>query len=412
MIRGAAWMPRVSRLLRQPRLPRLLMLALVLLSGPAASAAEPGAEGPSTLDDFEILQYLAAGRYPPSALIALDNNSRILLACREGKSADALRLEGIEFADSQIELLIATNLLVRDSRGDLITTFPILDPGTVPRLREETASLADELLAVVRPDVEALARELEDAGLADHGYSLMFSYVLDGMVWGFLEEYQQVVPRRLSARRPFWSGEIWAMRPGREFTAGTRSIDHEGLKLKVSTSPASASHTLRLFADTSALREALEQYARSGRLEGGRPRQLLAEFGLVDADGLLAIPVIDEIEKGPVFRAAETVTSNLVDAILEKVDLVGLQERYGFRSAPQTLVIAYHELMWDLMERFETAGLVRRPGILSQPATAVRSDLADAAFLVDRRSKTPNRQDVLEPRRDSPEKPGPRSGGS
>ncbi len=383
-------------------LTRLLVTALVLLPAAGEGASEPVREAPGSLDDFEILEYLAVGRYPPRTSIELDNNSEILWACRRGSSADQLQQAGIEFADSQIEFLIATNLLVRDSRGDLYTTFPILEEEQVAGLREETANLADELAAVVAADVEALSSKLEIAGLAGHAYSLVFSYVLDGMVWGFFEEYQSVVPRRLSARRPFWSGEIWAMRPGREFSVGTRSIEHRDVKLKITTSKASTSDTRRLLADSRAIRQALEQFAPLSRLEAGRPRALLAEFGLVDADGFWAIPVIDEIEKGPVFRAAETLTSNLVDAILERIDLKGLQDRHGFRNASQALVIAYHELMWELMERFEAAGLIQKPEVFSLPSKQNRTDMADAAFLVDRRSKTPNRQDVLEPRTDSP----------
>jgi hypothetical protein len=387
-------------------------IALLIVLPTVVEAAEPATGAAASLDEFEILQYISAREYSPSVSIALDNNSRILLACRSGRSADQLRQADIEFVDSQIEFLIATNLLVRDSEGSLFTTFPILEEPQVRALRKETASLAEELSEVARGDVEALAHELELAGLADHAYPLMFSYVLDGMVWGFFEEYRRVVPRKLSVGRPFWSGEVWAMRPGREFTLGTHSIEKSGLKLKASMSAVSAAETRRLFADSKALRSALEQYAKQGYVEEGRQRQLLAEFGLIDVEGHWTIPVIDEIEKGPVFRAAETVTSNLVDAIFERIDLKGMQERYGFRSASQTLVVVYHELMWDLMERFEGAGLIERPVILTQPSTVKGSGIADVAFLVDRRPPKPDRQDALEPRVDALEESETRPDGA
>jgi len=381
----------------------LLLAQLTLAAGAGAAgtigtseasgaSAELGGEEPSSLDDFEILQYVAARNYPPSVSIALDNNGQILLACRQGRSVEELRESGLEFAESQIELLIAMKLMIRDSRGDLYTAFPILDEAQTLALRGETFSLAEELSAVVGPDVEALSRALEAAGQGAYGYSVLFSYVLDGMVWGFFEEYRRVPMRALSVRRPFWSGEVWAVRPGREFRAGTQSINQKGLKLKVNLS-AGFGEAGELFADPGVLRQGLAQFEATGRLAEGTPRQLLTRFGLVDETGLWVIPVIDEIKKGPVFRAAEVLTSNLVDAILERIDLVGLQERYGFRSAQQALVIVYHELMVDLIERFERAGWVTRPEILSQPAKAGGSAVAAVAFLVDRRPPNQKRLD-------------------
>ena len=198
--------------------------------------------------------------------------------------------------------------------------------------------------------------------------------------------------RALSVRRPFWSGEVWAVRPRREFRAGTQSIHQKGLKLKVNLS-SGFGEAGELFADPDTLRRGLAQFEAAGRLAEGRPRQLLTRFGLVDETGLWVIPVIDEIKKGPVFRAAEVLTSNLVDALLERIDLEGLQERYGFRSAQQALVVVYHELMVDLIERFERAGWVTKPEILSQPAKAGGPAVAAVAFLVDRRPPNQKRLD-------------------
>lgn len=387
---GMMGMRRMKRMKRMAA--SVLAMALLTSALSAAGTVAPAGEEPRSLDEFEILQYVAARKYPPSVSIALDNNGQILLACRQGRSVEELRESGLEFAESQIELLIAMKLMIRDSRGDLYTAFPILDEAQMLELRGETFSLAEELTSVVGPDVEALSRALEAAGQGAYGYSVLFSYVLDGMVWGFFEEYRRVPMRALSVRRPFWSGEVWAVRPRREFRAGTQSIHQKGLKLKVNLS-SGFGEAGELFADPDTLRRGLAQFEAAGRLAEGRPRQLLTRFGLVDETGLWVIPVIDEIKKGPVFRAAEVLTSNLVDALLERIDLEGLQERYGFRSAQQALVVVYHELMVDLIERFERAGWVTKPEILSQPAKAGGPAVAAVAFLVDRRPPNQKRLD-------------------
>lgn len=384
----------------------LVVLAMQLPApGSDTYASEPVAEAvpePMSLEDFEILEYVATSKYPPSALIAMDNNARILLACREGRSPAKLRESGIEASDSQIEFLIVMNLLFRDGVGDLYTTFPILDSVEMTALREETTKLAQDLGETVRSDVEALAAALDAAGYGEHGYPILFSYVLDGMVWGFLEEYEKVPPRRLSARRPFWSGEVWAVRPARESRAETRTIASEGLKITI-TSSSNTEGGADFFADREVLKAAISKTSTSFLVEEPQTREQLRHWSFLDDAGQWTIPVIDEVKKDTVFRAAEALTSNLVDAMLEGDVFAGFEARYGFRYPSQALVIGYHELMWDLIDRFEELGLVSRPeGLAGEPGDAVTSGRG-SAFLVDRRYPKPNRQDEVTPVRDTVE---------
>lgn len=375
-----------------------------------ASDLDEGASR-ETLGDYELLQYVAASRFPPRAVAALDNNGAILLACREGMTPTALEEAGIEFKESQIELLLATHLLLRDGHGELYTTFPILDAGATAKLRAETAAIASEWSERLAPEIDALRERLRVAGLEEHAYSIYFSYVLDGLVWGILEEYGKVAPRRLSVARPFWSGQIWALRPARAFAANTQSVSKEGLTLKVTGGNVAHESIAALVRGRDAVRRALARVEATGRVDDESLRQALEQLGLVGAEGLWAIPVIDEFEKGPLFRAALALATAVVDALIdpERLDLAGIRERHGFRGDSQTLVITYHELMWDLMERLEAAGTVTRPAVLSDAAGASVAAAASVTFVVDRRRPAADRGDAIEPKID--EAPDPPPGG-
>lgn len=389
----------------------MLAAAGALSIAGVASGAEASANASdvaASLDDFEILQYITARDYPPSLPIGLDNNPEILLACRDGASPDELRASGIEFSDSQIEFLIVMNLLFRDGKGDLYTSFPILDTTETGKLRAEIRSLAADLAPLVLEDVAAVAKALAERGEEDYAYPLLFSYVLDGMFWGFMEEYREVPIRRLSVKRPFWSGGVWAMRPRRAFRPVTHSITVEGLTLKVvSTEGSSRARTLRKAA--SAVREGLVQLAETGSVSDPANRQVLVELGVIDAgeEPTWSVPVVDEFDKDSVFRAAEILTSNLVDRLIERIDLEDLEERYGFRSAPEALVIAHHELMWDLLDHFEAAGLVTRPPALQTGQQGEQqkgaATFTGAAFVLDSRPPKEEFRDVDEPRFVEPE---------
>lgn len=368
---------------------------------PAAEVREAG-----SLDDFVILEYVAAGAYAPSALIAMDNNARILFECRDGCNPEGLRSAGIGFSDSQLEFLVATNLLVRDTFGDLYSTFPVLDAERTEALRAEVSELADTIAVAVEPRAGELARSLEAAGHGSQAYSVFFSYVLDGMAWRFFEEYSRIPPRALSARRPFWAGEVWAIQPARSSWATTRSIAEGGVTLKTTLPPRSELGAA-LFADRRRLKRALAQFSTPGRPVPESERELLSRFGLLGEAGRWEVLVIDEVEKDPVFRAAERLTSDLVDEFLEIVALDPLRERYRFSTPQQALVIVYHELMWELMDRFETLGLVTPPDILTarDAENLEEPSLRNSAVLIDRRLPKPNRQDVPEPKRDAVEEP-------
>jgi hypothetical protein len=46
------------------------------------------------------------------------------------------------------------------------------------------------------------------------------------------------------------------------------------------------------------------------------------------------------------------------------------------------LVIACHEVMWDLMDAWERRGVVSKPRILADPASAAPADVGDLVFVV------------------------------
>ncbi|MFQ5527509.1 MAG: hypothetical protein ACE5GX_14750 [Thermoanaerobaculia bacterium] len=370
---------------------------IAMVAASALQAAE------ATPESFEIFQYVAAGKYPPEFAIELDNNRELLWACRSGATREQLSGAGIRFAESQIELLIAMRLLARDAEGLLITTFPILDPAQAAALRSETAALADGLMEVIADDVATLSRRLEAFGLEEHGYAILHGYILDGMAWSFFEEYRRLEPRVLSPRRPFWSGHLWAMPPRSGFAPeASRAISKSGMSLRISSSAASSALVDQVTGDRAGLQRALGQTAEFGKVKDRELRDELGRFGLVDDTGVWSIPVIDETDRGAIFRSAEAVTTALVDAVLdsERVDLAGLRSRHDLRGDQQTLVMVYQELIWELMERLETAGLVSRPSILESPRGSAR-EIATLAFLVDRRRPQPKRDDV--PQSDEPD---------
>jgi hypothetical protein len=75
-------------------------------------------------------------------------------------------------------------------------------------------------------------------------------------------------------------------------------------------------------------------------------------------------------------------TQALAGVVPGHLHLTAIVEEFGFRDAKQALVVAYHEMMWDLMDRLEAEGLVRKPVAFADPGHAQSSDIADLVFIV------------------------------
>ena len=332
--------------------------------------------------DFEIIQFATVASWSPESAMELDNNGELVLACRQGLTRDQLGERGIEFAESQIWLLTMLRVLDEED-GELRTAIPLLDTDETAELRAETAAIAEEIAPQSAPGVEMLLNHLRAIGREGNAYSILFSYVIDGLVWDRFEERGRILVREITAERPFWSGEVWGVSPPRTDTAsGTNSISDSGVALKVNWSEPAIPLMGELMFDWGAQGAIVETLVAESRVVPNEVREKLARFDLVSEDGRLTIPVIDEQPGNILYEAATALADQIADSALERLAPANLVSRFGFRSHSQALVVAYHELMWDLMEQWEASGLIQVPIALEGSAEARPPDVAALVFAV------------------------------
>jgi len=154
------------------------------------------------------------------------------------------------------------------------------------------------------PDVRHLTAELKLAGRQKDAYTIIFSYVLDGMVWDEFEARGILDERTLTAEIPLWSGEIWALYPPRPFNSGTNSISEGGVALNVSWTEDAIRTMLPFVADFRTLVRMFDEYKEKGYVEDDRVREVFGPFDLFDDSGRFTIPVIVETATNPLYRSA------------------------------------------------------------------------------------------------------------
>lgn len=204
-------------------------------------------------------------------------------------------------------------------------------------------------------------------GVADNTYSLFFSWLLDDLCWNRIAPIQKV------ERHIPWDGCCWAMYDSPEpLVPGTNSSGYLSYTWTFSNA------RFELDPDFSALLNK-ECHLHFGRFSDDLIEQF-KNVGLSDENGRLLIPVLDSRKDSVLFeiagRIAERLSSSLDSSINECAYLSKLE------NVKKAKVILYHELMWDLLDRFVSDGLITPPDILTNPEkTATPDDLRRVYFI-------------------------------
>lgn len=334
-----------------------------------------------SLNFYEINAYVEATKSTPHVIIELDNNGQILLACAAGKTLEQLKMEGIQFTQSQIRLLRDWRLLQKE--GEVLkTTFPILNGTRSTRLRNmmnETASIIGQNL---QKDITELASELLSMGREKSIYTILFSYVLDDLVWRIFENDSLIQKRKITIDKPFWSGILWAIYPPRDFSCGTNSISSKGVTLKINWSKAANKKINRLFADWDIFGQMFNELVEKGKVETEQAQKAFMRFNLVDSSGNFTIPVITENKDNRLYQISLDISQEVNKFVLQLIDLKEIRKEFDFPDEEHALVISYHELMWELLDFFEQQGHIKKPIAFENPDLAQLKDIGDLLIIV------------------------------
>lgn len=344
----------------------------------AQEADKPKSPG---FDSYDFSQYISSAGQSPQQITKLDNNGEILLACVKGKTRNQLKDLGIRFSESQIELLKTWRLL-EEKEAILKTAFPVLNAEMSRRLRKVSESVVPALSRELEPDILRLTAILDHNGRKKNAYTILFSYILDDIVWEKFRERALLGQREITADTPHWAGEVWAVYPPRTFSMGTNTVSDKGISLNVNWTQRAISKMIPFVADIKTFLSMFNDYVEKGRVEDPQARKVFGPFNLFDEKGHFTVPIITASSSDPLNKLSDEIARKVAGRVPTLLDLNALSKEFEFRDTKQTLVIAYHELMWDLMDQLEGKGLVQKPVAFAMPDQAEQSDIGDLVFIV------------------------------
>jgi len=351
----------------------MLLLSLALWLIPAWAQAPP-----SDLRDWELICYCSGREKGADEIARQDTNGQILLAARHGTTRQRLKEAHIEFTESQIDLLVSWRLLA-DQDGQLRTQMPILGPDEMTRLRALLHVQAVELGGSLLPDIKTLVSVLKQRGYEDEAYTIVFSYLLDNLVWDDFDQQHVLPSMEITADHPFWSGALWAVYPRRE-APGSNSRSYGGWKLWVMwTQPVQP--LLAPLYRSSLVEPFLVDLEKSGGVSDPGIRNQMLALGIVATDGKPKVPIIREVDSDAVFASSRTIAHKISEGVLRAAQSPDLFALTGASDRGVALIIAYHEFMWELLAYLEKSGVVLPPAILSAKTPDPRG-VHDLVFIV------------------------------
>ncbi len=363
--------------MRVPAAPRLLLLLALGLGPLQLSAQGP----PPDWSAYRLGEFISSRGVTPGEILDLDNNGDVLLACRDGCTRATLEAAGIPVIDSQLELLRGWSLLSEDD-GRWRSAIPIFDRARGRALSEHTAELAATIAGAIQPDVAQLVAALDAEGAAEHGYAILFSYVLDGGVWAYFDELSLISRRDVARRGAPWAGEAWAYASTRALEPRTSSLMRDTMSVKVTWIEALRPRMSSLLHGPLGLRTLFVEYLERGQPASAELRAKLAEYGVVGTEGELTVPVIDQRHDAELFRLCDRVGTRVAERVIAELDRAALVADLGLESESQALVIAYHEIMWRLMELLVEAGSIVPPAAFTDPGGAADTELGSLVVMV------------------------------
>lgn len=330
------------------------------------------------IKDYEYTCYCTLIGANPRDIIETGNNWDLLLALKDGKTLDELDKSGMKYSRKQLAVLQALNF-VKKQDDKFYTTISILNASETVQLRALTKDIASKIILQIHNDYTLFARTLQQQGFENNTYSVMFSYVLDNLVWQKLEAVNAIPTQKISVERPVWDGTLWFTQPKRAFECGTNivSVDNMNFGINWSDDPGVS---LGEFGEGE-FDAILKDYKNNAIITDSSLKNMMLKYGLCTAAGKLKFPVIKQDSTDKVNIYSQNMANTITDFMVKNIDFTGIISKYHIKSKADATVILYHEIIWDLLDILEENKLITKPVPFAKPQNSKPTDAKDMVFI-------------------------------
>jgi hypothetical protein len=330
------------------------------------------------IKDYEYTCYCTLIGANPRDIIETGNNWDLLLALKDGKTLDELDKSGMKYSKKQLGVLQALNF-IKKTDDKYYTSISILNANETAELRTLTKDIAGKIILQIHNDYILFARMMQQYGFENNTYSVMFSYVLDNLVWQKLEAANAIPIQKISVERPVWDGTLWFTQPKRAFECGTNIVSLDNMNFGINWSDDSGV-SLGEFGegDFDAI---LKNYKNNAIITDSSVKKMMLNYGLCTPGGKLKFPVIKQDSTDKVNVYSQNMANTITDFMVKNIDFSGILSKYHIKSKADATVILYHEIIFDLLDILEENKLIKKPVAFAQPQNSKPTDAKDLVFI-------------------------------
>jgi hypothetical protein len=267
--------------------------------------------------------------------------------------------------ESQMVLLRDFDLL-RQNGDSYKTSFPVLGPEEMSALRLRLRQVAIAIAPSLKGPVERIKITLDNEGLCESHYAIVFGYALDGLLWDRLRKNGLFVDTTPDIDHPYWKGAFWAIYPERTGVPGTNQVSQGEAALNLTWTDRVAK-SLQALESAPGVPEFLTKVG-----DGSVPqRPLKTSSGadwMLSRGGKLAIPLVRSRSDDPLYGPSLAIADTVMEAFQKDAEGQAVLASMQGATRSEALLIVTHELIWDIMESLVAKGEVKRPAVLDEAA--------------------------------------------
>lgn len=323
-------------------------------------------------NECETVAFCSYESYDPSQYVESDNNWELLHTLRTPMSFKELKATGVPVTESQI-LLLQIGGLIEKENNVLKTIMPIFDKEQTKSIRTLSKTIAQSAYTMSENEWHAFLSELKKNNLAKNAYSLVFSYILDGKIW----KKQLPWPDSLT-NNATWKGAYWALYDKRQngLSYGTNGLSKFD-KIFYQTWSDSLSYWL----GSKTIFKFIEEYGQYKKIVSADLIEKSKEWGLVNEQGEVIIPIINESSDSPIVKISDKIIAKLASCVNQHS--ADFMTKYQLTNENLAKVILYHEVMWDMMDILVSKKIITQPSILKGSTDAHKKDFGQITYILE-----------------------------
>ena len=331
--------------------------------------------------DYDYSCY-CSGRESPQNIVSYDNNLQLIKSFDLGLRKKDLDSLHIPYTESQLKLLQIYNI-IRFENNKFYSNIPILDNYQTDQLRAQSKKLANKIVPEIEIDIKELVSHLDSIGHSQNAFSIIFSYVLDGLIWDEFEKRGIIKHRVLNDNISPWTGFFWILASHRNSKFGTNSETDSTFSISITNG--APYRFMKLFYQDDLLDLLLNDIRLSGKITNDRVISAFGKNNLFDTQGKVTIPIIHENSQDKLYLLSRQISSKICENTILNAPLDIIVKDYKFKSKEQAIIILYHEIMWDILANIEGKDIIKKPLILKEPNKAEMKDMADIIFIISKK---------------------------